>query len=917
MKLKGRILELAIKKLAREATVEESQELDDFLNKDPDASAVLRVLLAKWTTSEQMSKEDTDRNFAKLMARIKSAGSHQISQTAASNYKWQHKRKLITYLENGMIMIKNYLRSAFRNIKRHPFISFINIFGLAVGLTCCLLILSYIINERSYDKFNANAKDIRRVTRIFYASKNVESLHLSAIAPPFGPLLQSAFPDIKKITRVLPIRTTAFHYKDKLFNEENSVFADENFFDFFTVPVVKGDPNNALKEPYNIMLSEAMAHKYFGDTDPIGKGILLDNVYLGKIKHDFKVTGVFKAFPANSHMHPDILMSFSTLKDPAIYGANGLENDFGGNAFFTYLLFPKDYNTDRIESQLPDFLDKYVHLGGTAGNAKTHEGTKLTFQKLADIHLRSHLDDEFEENGDIKRVYIFSAIALFILLIACINYMNLSTARSVLRAKEIGIRKVIGAQRKEIISQFLSESVMITCFALALAMAATAFLLPMINHLANTHLAFNSLLQWKILVPVLLLPFIIGLISGIYPAIFMSSFLPVKVLKGIIKTGSGGVSFRKVLVVLQFSISIILIVATTVVYRQLQYIQKTDLGFNKDAVLTMGYVGQLHPQYDAFKAELLKNASIKDIGRSSRIPSGRLLDYQGGSVLVDGVMKPIQGDLKSLSTDYDFIPTYGMKMAAGRNFSKAFSTDTNNYIVNEAAVRSLGWKTPQNAIGKDIKYGDVSGKVIGIVKDFHFESLHQAITPLLFRLPSNNGYHVMSVKVNSRNVQTAVSSLQATWHKYLPDTPFDFNFLDDKFRQLYNSEQQQGSLFTIFSCVAIFIACLGLFGLSAFTITQRVKEIGVRKVLGASVRQIVLELSKDFLRLVLISAVIAIPVASWSMHEWLADFAFHTEMSWWIFAAAGIIALTTAFVTISFQSIKAALANPIKSLRTE
>jgi len=814
-------------------------------------------------------------------------------------------------------MIKNYLKSAFRNIKRHPFISFINIFGLTVGLTCCLLILSYVINERSYDKFNANAKDIRRVTRIFYAGKNVESMHLSAIAPPFGPLLQSAFPDIKKVTRVLPIRTTAFHYNDKLFNEENSVFAEENFFDFFTVPVVKGNQNNALKEPYSIMLSEAMAKKYFGDTDPINKGIFLDNVFLGKIKHDFKVTGVFKAFPANSHMHPDLLMSFSTLKDPAMYGENNLETDFGGNAFFTYLLFPKDYNTDRIESQLPVFLDKYVHLGGMAGNAKTHDATKLTFEKLTDIHLRSHLDDEFEVNGDIKRVYIFSAIALFILLIACINYMNLSTARSVLRAKEIGVRKVIGAQRKEIISQFLSESVLITWLALALAMAATSLLLPMINHLTNTGLAFNSLLQWQILVPVLLLPFIIGIISGIYPAIFMSSFLPVKVLKGIIKTGSGGVSFRKVLVVLQFSISIILIVATTVVYRQLQYIQKTDLGFNKDAVLTMNYVGQLHPQYDAFKADLLKSAAIKDIGRSSRIPSGRLLDFQGGSVLVDGVMKLIKSDLKYISIDYGFIPTYGMKMAAGRNFSKEFSTDNNNFIVNEAAVRSLGWKTLQSAIGKDIKYGDVSGKIIGIVKDFHFESLHQAITPLIFRLPSDNGYHEMSVKINSRNVQAAISTLQTTWHKYLPETPFDFNFLDDKFGQLYNSEQQQGSLFTIFSCIAIFIACLGLFGLSAFTITQRVKEIGVRKVLGASIQQIVLVLSKDFMLLVVVSIVIAIPVAGWSMHEWLADFAFHAEMSWWMFAAAGIIALIIAFLTISFQSIKAATANPVKSLRSE
>ncbi|WP_114936940.1 ABC transporter permease [Mucilaginibacter endophyticus] len=839
------------------------------------------------------------------------------SQTGQVILRSENPPNSIINLENHLNMIKNYLTIAFRNVKRQPFISFINIFGLTVGLTCCLLILSYIINETSYDKFNTNAKDIRRVTRTFYSSKNVESLHLSSIAPPFGPLLQHAFPDIKKFTRVLPIRTTSFHYKDKLFNEQNSVFAEENFFDFFTIPVVEGSQSDALKEPYSIMLSEAMARKYFGNADPIGKSLFLDNVFLGKIKHEFKVTGVVKAFPANSHMHPDLLMSFSTLKDPAIYGTEALANDFGGNAFFTYLLFPKDYNTDKIESQLPDFLDRYVHLGGTAGNTKTHDGTKLTFQKLIDIHLHSHMDDEFEENSDIKRVYIFSAIALFILIIACINYMNLSTARSALRAKEIGIRKVIGARRKEIIGQFLSESVLITWFALALAVAATALLLPMINRLSNISLAFNSLLQWHILFPVLSLPFIVGLISGIYPAIFMSSFLPVKVLKGIVKTGSGGVSFRKVLVVLQFSISIILIVATTVVYRQLQYIQNTDLGFNKDAVLTLGYTGDLHAQYDVFKTELLKEPAIKEVGRSSRIPSGRLLDFQGGAVLVDGVMKPINADLKCISTDYGFIPTYGMKMASGRNFSTAFSTDTNNFIINESAVRSLGLKTAENAIGKNMIYGNVNGKIIGIVKDFHFESLHQAITPLLFRLPPGNGYHVLSVKINGTNIQNTVNYLQTTWHKYLPETPFDFTFLDDKLGQLYRSEQQQGSLFTIFSCVAIFIACLGLFGLSAFTITQRVKEIGVRKILGANVQQIVLELSKDFILLVFIAVIIAIPIAAWAMHQWLADFAFHTEMTWWIFAAAGIMALIIAFITISFQSVRAALANPVKSLRSE
>jgi putative ABC transport system permease protein len=809
-------------------------------------------------------------------------------------------------------MIKNYLRSAIRNVKRHPFISFINIFGLTVGLTCCLLILAYIVNERSYDKFNKNANDIYRVTRIFYSGPNVESLHLSSIAPPFGPLLQSAFPDIKKMTRVLPNGVTPFRYKDKLFNENNAFLADENFFDFFSLPVLKGDRHKGLSEPYTVMMTEAIAKKYFGDSDPMNKTVLLDNN-----KHEFRVTGIFSPFPANSHMHPEILMSFNTLKDPAIYGEKQLQTNFGNNSFYTYLLFPKNYYIERVKAQLPDFLDKYVHLSGMPGNIKTHQATKLTLQKLTDIHLHSHLDDEVEENGDIKRVYIFSAIALFILLIACINYMNLSTARSALRAKEIGIRKVVGAERKEIISQFLSESVLITWVAMILAMILTSLLLPLINKLSGQDLSVNSLLHWQILLPVLALPFIIGLISGIYPAIFMSSFIPVKVLKGVLKVGSGNISFRKVLVVLQFSISIILIVATTVVYQQLQYIQNKDLGFSKDHVLTMQYTRLLNTQYDAFKAEVLKNGAVKELGRSSRIPSGRLLDDQDAKVLEGGSMQPIKVDLKFITADYGFIPTYGMQMAAGRNFSKAVSTDTNNYIINEAAVRMLGWKTPQNALDKDLAYGGIKGKVIGVVKDFHFESLHQAIIPLLFQLPSQGYYGRLSIKISGRNVQSAINTIQSTWQRYLPETPFDFTFLDTKFEQLYRSEQQQGNLFTIFSFIAIFIACLGLFGLSAFTITQRVKEIGVRKVLGASVPQIVIELSKDFLKLVLIATIIAFPIAWYSMSKWLHDFAFRINISWWIFVIAGVLALLIAFATISFQSIKAALANPVKSLRSE
>jgi len=807
-------------------------------------------------------------------------------------------------------MIRNYLRSAFRNIKKHPFISFINIFGLTVGLTCCLLIVSYVVNERSYDKFNKNADDIYRVTRIFYSAPGVESLHLSAVAPPFGPLLKRAFPDVKKMTRLYGGGTIPFRYKEKLFNEDDGFFADENFFSLFNTPIVSGDKQNPLAEPYTVMLSVDIAKKYFGDDDPINKTIILYNS-----PHGFKVTGVFQAFPANSHMHPKILMSFNTLKSNDVYGEKQLETNYGNNSFYTYLLFPKNYNADRVRAQLPNFLDTYVNFQGMPGNIKTHDVTRLTLQKLTDIHLTSHLDDEIEENGNIERVYIFSAIALFILLIACINYMNLSTARSVLRAKEIGIRKVVGAERSEIIAQFLSESVLITWFSLILAFGLAAVLLPLIAKMSGLRLTFDSLLSVSVLVPLLILPFFIGIVSGIYPALFMSAFIPVKVLKGVFKVNTGNFSFRKVLVVLQFSISIVLIVATIVVFRQLQYIQDKDLGLNKDHVLTMQYDGDFDKQFNAFETDVLKNPNIKSLGRSSRIPSGRLLDDQNAAVISGGTLQPLKVDLKQLSVDDGFVPTYGIQMLAGRNFSKDIKTDSNKFIINETTVQTLGWKSPENAINKQIKYGNVMGNVIGVMKDFHFESLHQSIVPIILLYSPN--YHRLSVKITGNNVQSSIAILRQNWQRYQPNTPFDFSFIDVKFDQLYRSEQQQGTLFTIFSCIAIFIACLGLFGLSAFTITQRVKEIGVRKVLGASVDQIVVELSKDFLKLVVIAAIIALPSALWLMNKWLSSFASRISISWWILVASAIIAFIIAFATISIQSIKAAMANPVKSLRSE
>ncbi|MEO6491178.1 MAG: ABC transporter permease [Ferruginibacter sp.] len=810
-------------------------------------------------------------------------------------------------------MIKNYLKTAWRNLMKHTFISFINLFGLTVGITCCLLIIAYITNELSYDKFNANADRIYRVTRSFNTPDGVDVLHLSAVAPPAGPLLKNEFPDIEKMTRMIPNGNTAMKYSEKLFNENTAYFGDENFFDFFPVPVIKGNAKNALSEPFSLMLTPSMARKYFGDEDPMNKIIRIDRLFT------YKVTGIFKDFPSNAHLHPQILLSFNSLKDTTVYGERQLETNWGNNSFYTYLMFPKNYPVQKIARQFPSFLDKYVRFPGPPPINRPSAGTKLFLQKLSAIHLTSHLDDEIEQNGDMNRVYIFSAIGLFILLIACINYMNLSTARSVLRAREVGIRKVVGAERKEIIGQFLSESILVACSALLMSLFLTWITLPLLNKISGQQLSINILLQWKIMIPLLLLPFAVGIISGIYPALFMSSFKPIQVLKGILKVGSVGVFFRKMLVVIQFSISIILIIATVIVFQQLRYMQKASLGYDRDHVINVPYNGALNPQFESFRNDLLKESTIKNLTRSSRVPTGRLLDASGTSVLSGDSMVPMQVNLKVISVDQEFIPTYNISFASGRNFSKEFLTDSVNYVINEAAVKILNWKSPQVAIGKDLAYNGVRGKVIGVCKDFHFESMHQKIVPLImvYGTIANNRFNSLSVKVSGNNIAATVDKIQTAWYKYLPDAPFTYTFLDESYSRLYDAEQKQGTLFTIFACIAIFIACLGLFGLSAFSITQRIKEIGIRKVLGASVNSLLLLLSKDFLKLVLIAAIIAFPVAWFSMNKWLQDFAYRINIEWWVLAIAGIVAALIAFLTISFQATKTALSNPVKSLRTE
>jgi putative ABC transport system permease protein len=806
-------------------------------------------------------------------------------------------------------MIRNYLKIAFRNLMKYKFISFINLFGLAIGLTCCLLLLAYILQEVSYDKFQPKANRTYRISRSFHNDQGVQSLHLSAIAPAFGEPLKNEFPEIEKMTRLLSNGNTSFVYGDKKFFEGKVYFADENLTDVFKVEMLKGNPKKALEAPFSIIITDEVAKKYFGNEDPMNKLVQLDN------NLPCKVAGVFKPFPSNTHLHPEVLISFNTLKDSVIYGERNLRTSFGNNSFYTYIVLPEKYDAEKLESRFPAFIDKYYHFPNEPAGFKGSKTTHLYLHKLTDIHLRSHLDDEIETNGDRRRVYIFSIIGLFILLIACINYMNLSTARSVLRAKEIGIRKTVGAERKEIIAQFLSESVLISFMAIGLAFVLTSLLLPVLNKISGQQISIGILSKWQVIVPILLTPFVVGIVSGLYPALFMSAFQPVKVLKGLFRV-NGNISVRKALVVFQFSISIILIISTAVVFRQLQFMQKKSLGLDKDHVIIMNNTASFGNRFESFRNELLQNPGVKNVARSSRVPSGRLLDAQGVGMPAGDSVKRLQVDLKMVAVDYSFIPTYGIGMAAGRLFSTAYPTDSSAYIINEAAVGVLGWKTASEAVNKELVYGGNKGKIIGVVKDFHFESLHQKIVPILF-FANPNFLGRISVKLSGANISATLSSIESTWKKYLPETPYDYNFIDTRFAKLYEAEQRQQTIFTIFAFIAIFIACLGLFGLSAFTISQRIKEIGIRKVLGADVSSIVVLLSKDFLKLIAVASVFAFIVAWLAMNKWLEDFAYRISIPWWIFLFAGIMAAVIAFLTISFQAIRAAVANPVKNLRTE
>jgi putative ABC transport system permease protein len=800
-------------------------------------------------------------------------------------------------------MYRNYLKIAIRNLLKNKLFSFINISGVAIGLACFLLLALYVKDELSYDRFHNNADRIYRLSRTFLSKDGTASLRLAHAAPPFGPLIKQDFPEVEQVVRLLETGASV-KYGDKVFNEDAVFAAEANLFKVFSFNVTSGNPDKALENPFSIVFSRPMAEKYFGKENPIGKTVRLDN------QLDYTVTGVFEPLPAQSHFHPDFLASFSTLNDPRVYGAEGLRTNWGNNSFSTFLLLPQNYDPQNLVKSFPAFQNRHID-----SNASSY--SVLDLMKLTDIHLYSHLDSEIEANGDIQYVYLFSAIAIFILLIACVNYMNLATAKSATRAKEVGMRKVIGAVRSQLINQFLSESLLLVLVSVSIAVLIVVLCLPALNNFTQKTLQFNSLLDPGFIAILISITLFTGVIAGSYPAFFMTSFQPISVLKGKIASALKNGKLRQSLVVAQFSIAVVLIICTAVVYSQMKYIRDYDLGYSKDQIILLSMPDDSATNIESIKQRFKENSNIKEVGRSSRIPSGRLLDSWEAYVVKGDTLATSDIIVKSLAIDEDFIPTYQISMASGRNFSKEHPTDkSSGFILNQTAARLLGWTNPADAIGSRFGYGEIRGQIIGVTKDYHFESLHQKVVPMVMFNQSGRLGRV-SIHVSGSNLKQAIDHVETVWKSQFPDKPFEYEFLDQRFGKLYAREQSQQLLFGIFAGIAIFISCLGLLGLSMFMAELRTKEIGVRKVLGASVSSIVALLSQDFLKLVVIAILIASPVAWYGMHSWLQDFAYHTEINWWVFALAAILSIAIALFTVSFQSVKAALMNPVKSLKSE
>jgi putative ABC transport system permease protein len=793
-------------------------------------------------------------------------------------------------------MLKNYFKIAFRNLWRHRVFSFINILGLTVGMTACFLIFLYVHFELSYDSFHSKANRIYRV--VCDIKTPTEVIKAGGPSWAVGPHITQDFPQVEAAVRTTDDELLVRKGNVK-FQELNSLWADSAFFGMFDFKLLKGNPKTVLQEPLSIVFSESAAKKYFGNADPVGQTVLLTGEGFTA-----KITGIMKDIPENSTIKADMLVSMSTLTRKL---NPGLDDQWGNYGNSTFVLLKPGTRPADLQAQLPAFLER---RNGTEMK-KINMYPTLFLEPLKDVYLRSTRNGN--NTGNINNVYIFSWVAVFILLIACFNFVNLTTARSAERAKEVGIRKVVGAVKGQLTGQFIGESVLLCAISFILTLVSTALLLPSFNHLAGKTISTGIFENLNFVLILFLAAIGIGSLAGVYPALVLSSFKPVTVLKGRFSTGTKGQLLRKALVIAQFTISIALIIATIIVYNQMNYMRRQDLGFNKDQMMVINTNGD--PAKDAFRNAVAGLPNIKGVAMASSVPGGGNPAAYSEIENVKGVLQIANLDLYFV--DFDYIPQFKIKIIAGRAFSPDFQTDTTqSMILNEAAVKMFGYTSPAQAVGHRFKQWGREGRIIGVMKDFHFRSLQLPIKPLSMRIEPN-GCSLVAIKLSTQNLPKTIAAIENKWNALIPARPFSYYFLDEFFDKQYRTEERFGKLFLNFSVLAIIISCLGLLGLASYSTMQRTREIGIRKVLGASVPNIVNLLSREFLKLVAIAILIASPVAWFAMHGWLQDFAYRIEIGWWIFLIAGLIAVLIALATVSFQAIKAAIANPVKSLRVE
>ncbi len=810
-------------------------------------------------------------------------------------------------------MFKNYLKITFRTLNKAKGYSAINIMGLALGLGCFILIALYVADEWSYDRYHEKADRIYRIHSDIRFGGN--DMNMAVSPDPMGAALKNDYPQVEEFTRIYNNEGSKLFKKDNQFITEQRVcYADSTLFSVFTFSALAGDLKNALNNPNTIVINETTAKKYFYSVaNALGRTINCND----NDGTSYKVTAVIKDMPHNSHFIFDMFLSMDNV-----------HYDFGNfvsHNFHTYLLLKPGSDYKALEKQFPSYLNKYVlpqvnqfiQIKSMEDFEKSGNKLAYSLMPLTSIHLYSARGVELGVNGNIQYVYIFSAVALFILLIACINFMNLSTARSAGRAKEVGIRKVLGTEKKALIVQFLMETILMAFIALFIGLALVALALPQFNSMAGKAINISTLSEPIYIAFLLVLTIFVGAIAGLYPAFFLSSFKPIQVLKGKLSAGAGNSTLRSSLVVFQFATSIILIIGTIVIYYQLNYIQTTKIGFNKDQVLVVDNSAMGTNTAQAFKDEISKLSGVKASCFGGYLPVQNS-SRSDNTWSTSSVMNEKNGfNMQNWRIDYDYIPTMGMELIAGRNFSADYGSDSMAIVINESTAKLIGTKNP---INQKLYTTDGSGApiiytIIGVVKNFNFESLRKNVGPLCFRLGNNKW--ASCYRISTSNVAGLIQSVESTFKKMSPGMPLNYHFLDESFNDMYQEEQRAGQVALTFSLLAVLIACLGLFGLAAYMAEQRTKEIGVRKVLGASVSNITTLLSKDFIKLVGIASLVAFPVAWWAMNKWLEDFAYRIHISWWIFLLAGCLALLIALLTVSSQAIKAALANPVKSLRAE